>query len=78
MRFELRSLVSEATVLPTVPQEALPGSVQMFDPSVVSRYDIEHVPDRPNDSANNQMRVKFIDTNDKITVGEKFREDPVW
>ena len=30
VRFELRSLVSEATIVPTVPQEALTDSVQMF------------------------------------------------
>jgi hypothetical protein len=39
---------------------------------------VDHVPDRPNESVNRQMKLKFIEQQDRETVIKKFQEDPVW
>jgi hypothetical protein len=36
------------------------------------------VPDRPNESASKQMKVKFVEVEDKRIVDEKFQQDPIW
>merc|ERR1719295_2231351 len=46
--------------------------------AIFVNYDVENVPTKPSDVALNQLKVKFIENNERDRVHEAFKNQPVW
>merc|ERR1719391_1574985 len=46
--------------------------------AIFVNYDVENVPTKPSDVALNQLKVKFIENNERDRVHEAFKKQPVW
>merc|ERR1719300_12040 len=46
--------------------------------AIFVNYDVEKVPAKPSDVALNQLKVKFIESNERDRVAEAFKRQPVW
>merc|ERR1719295_330580 len=46
--------------------------------AIFVNYDVEKVPAKPSDVALNQLKVKFIESNERDRVAEAFKSQPVW
>ena len=46
--------------------------------AVFVNYEVDKVPDKPNEVAVNQLKVKFIESDERQRVWQAFQEQPIW